>query len=307
MIRRIVGIWPGLTGLFRYGRWSFLIIALLYAFALDALLIANLYWTNFLGPRGTYYSVGIFLFLWILLGKISSWCENRIVRVRDSDKKRNFFSDAILQYLQGNWFEAECFLNEILKRNPRDGEALLMLATLLRHTKRWAEAEQVLTRLQKLEESVKWFIEIENERIFLAESRPRPETEPSANGDSHQRKNDEVPSGEKPEIVPPREDDNDEESDSLPGTIDVECSPISLSEDFSEELKKTADSLHETFQQLLEPKNPGEVESIAGDFEESGSVDLVWENSEKEQDHHAEKGEMEPESPPEKMSFRFAS
>ena len=87
---------------------------------------------------------------------------------RDADSKRNFFTDAVTQYLQGNWFEAERFLNEILERNPRDPEALLMLATLFRHTGRIEESRQTLLKLQKFEESRKWFVEIATELEYLA-------------------------------------------------------------------------------------------------------------------------------------------
>ncbi|MCL2304726.1 MAG: tetratricopeptide repeat protein [Planctomycetaceae bacterium] len=156
-------IFPGLGGLFQYGRWSFLAITVAFFLALDLLLIAHFYWTDCLTPQGRYTSVIAFFLLWFLLAQISGYCEKMLLRRRAADSKRNFFADAQMQYLQGNWFEAECFLNEILKRNPRDPEALLMLATLFRHTNRFEESRKILQKLQNFDEAKKWFVEIENE------------------------------------------------------------------------------------------------------------------------------------------------
>ncbi|MCR4413284.1 MAG: tetratricopeptide repeat protein [Thermoguttaceae bacterium] len=69
--------------------------------------------------------------------------------------------------MKGNWFEAECLLSRILKRNPRDLEARLMLATLLRHTGRRDEAARQLDRLERFEGSGKWVLEISRERQQL--------------------------------------------------------------------------------------------------------------------------------------------
>ncbi len=158
---------PGLRGLLRYGRWSFLAVVLAFFLALDLLLIAHFYWTDCLTPQGWYASLGAFVLVWFFLIQAAGYCEKMLLRRRDADSKRNFFTDAVTQYLQGNWFETECFLNEILKRNPRDPEALLMLATLFRHTDRPTESRQTLLKLQKYDESKKWFVEIENELVYL--------------------------------------------------------------------------------------------------------------------------------------------
>ena len=161
---------PGVSGLFRYGRWSFLAVALTFFVSLDLLLISHLFWTDCLTPQGWYFSFVVFAIVWFLLANISVYCERILLNRRDADSKRNFFSDAITQYLQGNWYDAERYLNEILQRNPRDPEALLMLATLFRHTGRTEESRQTLHNLQKFEEARKWFVEIETELTYLASS-----------------------------------------------------------------------------------------------------------------------------------------
>ena len=75
--------------------------------------------------------------------------------------------DAQQHYLQGNWFEAECCLNILLKKNPRDIEAMLMLATLYRHKERYDEAGNLLRELDRLEDTIPWKFEIRSEKRKL--------------------------------------------------------------------------------------------------------------------------------------------
>ena len=80
------------------------------------------------------------------------------------------FLDAQTHYLRGDWFETECCLKAILKKNPYDVDSLLFLATLFRHTKRFAEAKLVLNDLEKIDASYRWRYEITLERNSLKKS-----------------------------------------------------------------------------------------------------------------------------------------
>ena len=88
------------------------------------------------------------------------------------------FGKAAEQYLKGNWFETECILAGLLRRDPRDVDAGLMLATLYRHTRRLDEAAERLDQLERLDEGVKWALEINRERRWLAEARQAPSDDP---------------------------------------------------------------------------------------------------------------------------------
>jgi hypothetical protein len=56
----------------------------------------------------------------------------------------------------------------MLRLQPRDAEALLQLATLQRHTERLEEAAASLDRLDRLDEAIRWQLEIAAERTQLA-------------------------------------------------------------------------------------------------------------------------------------------
>jgi cytochrome c-type biogenesis protein CcmH/NrfG len=72
------------------------------------------------------------------------------------------------EYLQGSWFEAETKLLGLLRSAPRDVEARLLVATLLRRTRRHAEALDQLDRLERLRDAAKWSREISEERQHIA-------------------------------------------------------------------------------------------------------------------------------------------
>jgi cytochrome c-type biogenesis protein CcmH/NrfG len=78
------------------------------------------------------------------------------------------FRTALGEYLQGNWFEAEQILGQLLELRPRDVEGRLMLATLLRHNHRLQEALDQLARVELLSDARFWKQEIEVERRMIA-------------------------------------------------------------------------------------------------------------------------------------------
>ena len=84
---------------------------------------------------------------------------------------------ALDAYLAGNWTETERIAKAILRRNRRDPETTLLLATLCRHTGRYAEAGAWLDRLESLESAVKWTEEIAAERAGLADALRRRDDE----------------------------------------------------------------------------------------------------------------------------------
>ena len=128
----------------------------------------NFYWSELLTGnlrRGTYIMLVV---LWFVLSGKSSRLEKQCYRMRlPPPADKDALPDAQQHYLQENWFEAECCLNMLLKKNPRDIEAILMLATLYRHKKRYDEAGNLLRELDRLEDAISWKFEIRSEKRKL--------------------------------------------------------------------------------------------------------------------------------------------
>jgi hypothetical protein len=168
-------LWPGLPQLWR-GDGSGLLVAFGFALLLDVLLLASLVWTDLVGPHvrtGAWIVVGC---AWIV-SAAATWKASRRVLDENFSADGDLFPDAISEYLQGNWVPAERLLNTLVRKNPRDVDARLMLATLWRHTGRFDEAREALASLRRLEEAQKWQLEIRRESQLLDEELNAPAQE----------------------------------------------------------------------------------------------------------------------------------
>jgi thioredoxin-like negative regulator of GroEL len=139
---------------------------------LNAVLVSTCVWTEFVAaaPR---------IICWIFVGAAWTiaagyWVWHDRQRAAISGKTEGqTFGEALAEYLKGNWFEAERRLNALLRRDEHDIEARLLLATLLRHTKRFDEATHQLNILAGLDGAQRWALEIHREGELLMEARER--------------------------------------------------------------------------------------------------------------------------------------
>jgi hypothetical protein len=162
-------LWPGLPQLCRDGTWSSLALAALFAGLLNLAVAASLVWSELLTPGVRNLVWAATLAIWGGSALFSSGADRRHPLPQDSALPQDTFPEAVDHYLKGNWFEAERVLVGLLRRDPRDVDAALMLATLLRHTGRLEEAATHLDRLERIEKSAKWEREILREREHLRE------------------------------------------------------------------------------------------------------------------------------------------
>ncbi len=155
-----LSLWPGFVGVVRRGLWDQLALALLFGVLAQATLFVNFFWSDYLGGYLRASTGVVFLIAWIFLGAVAGGRLKRYEKSLLFDADGALFLEAQTRYLRGEWFEAECALKSVLKKNPQDAEALLLLATLYRHIKRFSEARQTLAALEKLEAADYWAYEI---------------------------------------------------------------------------------------------------------------------------------------------------
>jgi hypothetical protein len=165
-------LWPGLPQISQRGSWSALTLAILAALVLNIALLGSLVWPDLLAPSLRIICWAMVGVGWCVSAGASAWWTHR-EQSRLSDPNADPLSEAIGPYLKGDWFEAERVLNRLLRRNRRDLEARLMLATLLRHTRRFDEATRQLNVLARLEGAAKWELEIRREGELITEARKR--------------------------------------------------------------------------------------------------------------------------------------
>ncbi|MGL4594731.1 MAG: tetratricopeptide repeat protein [Thermoguttaceae bacterium] len=164
-------LWPGFRGMVRHGRWSFLGIAVLFALFVDTFLILEFYWTAQITPIQRNMILFGLLVAWIVLSILAGLIGRMYDVAEQIDQGDEKYRLALSHYLRGNWFETESILLPLLKKNPRDVEILLFLATLYRHTMRLEEAEKMLERLDLLEPSRRWILEMEREKHLINKKR----------------------------------------------------------------------------------------------------------------------------------------
>ena len=179
----ITCLWPGLSELWVRGRWTGLVWALGFTLLLNAALVSKGVWPelgNVWVRSGLWYLVlGFWLINSVWMGfRIASGSWDAIDTSIDQ-----LYQSAQTAYLKGQWYQAEAALLRLLRREPGDAEALLMLATLKRHSKQYEEAREALDKLERLDASRRWWFEIHREKQLLQE---RVEAEKEAHAESSQ-------------------------------------------------------------------------------------------------------------------------
>lgn len=166
-------LWPGLTWLWTRGDIWGLAVALLFSLVLNFSLIVTFVWFETISAsaqRALWISLGAGWGISIVAGY---WWLGRQLAPHSASDMDQWFCQAQQFYLRGNWIEAELSLLKILGRNASDPDARLFLATLYRHTKRFAESEAELCHLERFDSAVKWRWEIDAERRLLREFQSR--------------------------------------------------------------------------------------------------------------------------------------
>jgi len=167
-------LWPGLPQLWYEGAWSALALAFGFGLLLNLLLAVTFVWVKLLAPPLVTVGWLALAVLWVLSVLGTRRAALQSAEAESAPAGEDLFRSAQSEYLRGNWFQAEAFLQRILEQNPRDAEARLLLATLLRHTRRASEAREQLGCLQRFESADSWQVEIAREREFLAAAETQP-------------------------------------------------------------------------------------------------------------------------------------
>lgn len=178
--------WPGLARLWTKGDWSSLWIAIGFSLLVNLTLVSTFVWPQLLGDSFPAVAWPLILVVWIASALVAYRSLPELLSVGsapdviDSTADDTLFIRGQAEYLKGSWTEAEKLLVRQLKKNPRDVQSRLYLATLYRHTRRLALAREQLIEIKKFDESIHWDFEIhrENQLIELIDKQDPSESEP---------------------------------------------------------------------------------------------------------------------------------
>ena len=176
--RYLTLIWPGMPWLWLRGSFVGLVLALAFALAVDVAVFTTWIWSELVDFR-------LSLALWT--GTAVVWLIATVSALTGFPPPiphgRDAATDALFvkardAYLARDWLAAETKLRALLDLSPTDGEAQLLLGTLLRRVGRLDEAAAALETLSRSDTGAPWLPTITNELERIASAR-----RPAAAGD----------------------------------------------------------------------------------------------------------------------------
>jgi len=160
--------WPGLPWLWLRGSRRGLVLALAFAVSLDVAVVTTFVWPDLveLPISAAFWTAAGIVWLASTVSALAAFppplaepapatVDPLFVKARDA-------------YLARDFIAAETTLRELLELAPTDGEAQLLLATLLRRAGRLVESRDALEKLSASDAGIRWRAAIASERTRIA-------------------------------------------------------------------------------------------------------------------------------------------
>ncbi|MCA9193261.1 MAG: tetratricopeptide repeat protein [Planctomycetales bacterium] len=174
----VIRCWPGLPAAWLGSDFKGLCIAILFGWTVSLNLLLSFVWRDW---ASNLFVAGLWFLIcgaMVVEAVRSNWVVPALLRLRAPDLSQDF-SLAQTEYLRGDWISAEAILLHLLKEYPRDIEAQLLLAGVLRRTGRRSAALRRLADMQLQDAAGIWQHEIlrEIELVQLAAAAAQDSTE----------------------------------------------------------------------------------------------------------------------------------
>ena len=172
--------WPGLPWLWLRGSAAGLVLAAAFAVVLDAAIVTTFLWSELVEVQVTIGLWTAAAAIWIVatISAVAAF-PSALASGRDAMVDAMFVA-ARDAYLARDWLTAESKPRAALELSPTDGEAQLLLATLLRRVGRLDEARGALQKLARSDSGGPWRSAITRELDLLARRSERSSDEVSS-------------------------------------------------------------------------------------------------------------------------------
>jgi len=178
--RYLTLVWPGMPWLWLRGSFAGLVLALAFALALDVAVYTTWIWSELVDFRLSLALWTATALVWLIAtASALTAFPPPIPRGRDASVDA-LFVKARDSYLARDWIAAETKLRDLLVLAPTDGEAQLLLGTLLRRADRLDEASTALETLSRSDAGAPWRTAIARELERIADARRTPSPAPEA-------------------------------------------------------------------------------------------------------------------------------
>jgi hypothetical protein len=174
LVRRSTLLWPGLPWLWLRGSRAGLLVAVAFAIVLDTAIVSTWVWTDLVDAE---VAIGLWAAaaaVW-LLGTVSALSAfPPPLQLTQDAATEKMFVEARDAYLAHDWLTAETKLLALLTLRPIDGEAQLLLASLLRRVGRTQEAKKALAKLARSDTGLRWHSAVLREQKLLEQAIDEP-------------------------------------------------------------------------------------------------------------------------------------
>jgi len=154
--RYLTLLWPGLPWVWLRGSRAGLVLALAFAICLDMAVVTTWIWTEFVDMRVTLGIWTAAAVIWLVATVSAVAAFPPPLTSRRDTATEQLFVDARDAYLARDWLTAETKLQTLLAISPTDGEAQLLVGTLLRRVGRLREARIALEKLARSDAGLPW-------------------------------------------------------------------------------------------------------------------------------------------------------
>ena len=155
-LRSLTLLWPGLPWVWLRGSRAGLVLALAFAICLDMAVVTTWIWTEFVDMRVTLGIWTAAAVIWLVATVSAVAAFPPPLTSRRDTATEQLFVDARDAYLARDWLTAETKLRTLLAISPTDGEAQLLVGTLLRRVGRLREAKIALEKLARSDAGLPW-------------------------------------------------------------------------------------------------------------------------------------------------------
>jgi tetratricopeptide (TPR) repeat protein len=154
--RYLTLLWPGLPWLWLRGSLPGLVVALGFAVTLDVAVLTTWIWSDLvdLPARLALWAATAVIWALATASAVAAF-PPPLAAGRDAESD-TLYVKARNAYLAHDWLTAESTLRTLLQRDATDGEAQLLLGTLLRRVGRLDEARAALDQLSRADAGCIW-------------------------------------------------------------------------------------------------------------------------------------------------------
>jgi tetratricopeptide (TPR) repeat protein len=156
-----LSLWPGLPQIWSGQEVLGLILAALFAMALNLAIVAHLIWTEAFPPGCAAFFTSLAAGTWLAATVYTVWWTWRCHPDRFREQIDRLYRDALDHYLQGRWNDARRRFEQILALDETDADALMHLGTLHMRTGRPQDARRNYRLCLEQEGGAKWRWEIQ--------------------------------------------------------------------------------------------------------------------------------------------------